>query len=527
MMFNRAKKRKAELLEHYAQLKKEVFNFDIIKKYASATKNTEGDFRISDATYNDLDFDEVFMFLDRSISKIGQQYLYSTFQIIPKDNSQTIRREKRIQQLKGNLETKEQCIVALSKLSDYETHYITSLFLEDQIQKPNWFWLIKLSGIISATTFISAFFFPFLWIVLVFLLMGNFIIHYWNKKNLYQYAVSLPELITLVNVVKNTSDFIGENDPKISRAIAEIEKIKSLISIFKFNPAPKSDVGELADYLLELMKALFVIEPLLLFRILKKLESQKEHIHELFKYVGELDLCINIESIRNSVDANCQLQLTDETSSLNMVKGYHPLIPQPIDNSLNSNNKSILLTGSNMSGKSTFIRTLGINAIIGQSLNICFAEEFTMPKMHVSSAIRIADDLMTDTSYYFQEVTAIKKLIEASEQSTPNLFLLDELFKGTNTLERIASGKAVLSRLAQQGNMVFVASHDLELSDLLKDEFDTYHFSEQIENGEIVFDYKIKTGGLQKTNAIKILQVNGFPQDVIEEARRIVNKLKN
>jgi len=210
-----------------------------------------------------------------------------------------------------------------------------------------------------------------------------------------------------------------------------------------------------------------------------------------------------------------------------MVKGYHPLITDPVNNTISVEEKSILLTGSNMSGKSTFIRTLGINAILGQSLNLCFAESFEMPKMHVSSAIRIADDLMTDSSYYFQEVTAIKKLMVASDEENANLFLLDELFKGTNTLERIASGKAVLSRLAQKENLVFIASHDLELSELLKDEFITYHFSEQIQDGRIIFDYKLKEGSLQKTNAIKILQVNGFPTEVIEEAKRIVEKLKN
>ncbi|OEK04165.1 MutS-related protein [Roseivirga misakiensis] len=526
-MFSRSKKRRIALLEKYSQLKKEVFHFDVIKKYAEGTKDSKDSFRISTATYNDLDFDELFMFLDRSISKVGQQYLYREFQSIPNDRTPTEKREALITQLEENPKAKEECIVALSKLSSFEANYLPTIFLEEQIQPPPWFWAIKLSAIISCITFLGAFIYPVLWIALVFILIGNFIIHYWNKKNLYQYAASLSELIILVDVAKSTAKHLDNEDPSTKEAISKLETLKSLISVFKFNPAPKSEIGELVDYIIELIKALFVIEPILLFKILDRLENQKDHIHQLFKHVGEIDLSINIQSIRNSLDIHSQLQLTDKLCTLHMTKGYHPLITEPVDNNLKVDGQSILLTGSNMSGKSTFIRTLGINAIIGQTLNICFAEAFSIPHLHVSSAIRIADDLMNDTSYYFQEVSAIKKLLAASDQPTPHLFLLDELFKGTNTLERIASGKAVLSKLTQNGNLVFVATHDLELSELLKEEYSTYHFSEQIVENEIVFDYKLKTGSLQKTNAIKILQVNGFPEDVIEEAKRIVHKLKN
>ena len=115
-------------------------------------------------------------------------------------------------------------------------------------------------------------------------------------------------------------------------------------------------------------------------------------------------------------------------------------------------------------------------------------------------------------------------MLEEQTSSKPNLFLLDELFKGTNTAERISAGKAVLSSLSNQPNIVFVSTHDLELTDLLSDEYDLYHFSEIVENNSVNFDYKLKEGKSQNRNAIRILQINNYPENVIKEALEISKK---
>jgi len=103
--------------------------------------------------------------------------------------------------------------------------------------------------------------------------------------------------------------------------------------------------------------------------------------------------------------------------------------------------------------------------------------------------------------------------------------LLDEIFKGTNTIERISAGKAVLSYLAKGANTVFVSTHDIELCDLLAEEYDLYHFSEKVSDKTIDFDYKLKNGKLKNRNAIKILQVNDYPRSLIEEAIALSKKM--
>jgi len=297
------------------------------------------------------------------------------------------------------------------------------------------------------------------------------------------------------------------------------------MSFFKVEAKLQNDLNVLFWGILELFKILFLLEPLLLFEVLKQLDTKRKEIEGLFIFVGQIDSLISIASLRKGLDKYCVPLAVNGKKTLVAKEVYHPLIPDCVTNSIRVDTKSILLTGSNMSGKTSFIRTIGINVITGLTLNTCFAEQFSMPRMRVFSAIRISDDLMNDRSYYFEEVLTIKEMIDKSGNGVPNLFLLDEIFKGTNTVERISAGKAVLSSLAKADNMVFVSTHDIELADLLKDEYELYHFSERVDNKTVDFDYKLKDGKLKNRNAIKILQINDYPESIINEAIEISKEL--
>jgi DNA mismatch repair ATPase MutS len=145
----------------------------------------------------------------------------------------------------------------------------------------------------------------------------------------------------------------------------------------------------------------------------------------------------------------------------------------------------------------------------------------SFPLLRVFSAIRISDDLLNDKSYYFEEVLTIKEMIIEGEKNEKNIFLLDELFKGTNTVERISAGKAVLSALTKNNNIVVVSTHDIELTDFLAEAYELYHFSEIINKNKIDFDYKLKGGRLQNRNAIRILDINDYPKEIVNEAMAI------
>lgn len=142
------------------------------------------------------------------------------------------------------------------------------------------------------------------------------------------------------------------------------------------------------------------------------------------------------------------------------------------------------------------------------------------------SVIRIEDDVLNASSYFYREVDEIKEIIEQSGKSTRSIILLDELFKGTNTVERIAAAKAVLSYLEQQNSQIFVSTHDIELTTLLGDKFDLFHFTESIVDSSIYFDYKIKKGISQSGNALKIIAIHQYPEAIVQEAEELLHTMK-
>lgn len=349
----------------------------------------------------------------------------------------------------------------------------------------------------------------------------------WNKKNLSTYSASISQLLILKRVANHL--FQHESLKKISPALNEgikiIDQVRNRMLIFKLESKIEGDFQIFLWSILELLKIIFLIEPLLLFGVLKRLDTRREEIEKVYSFVGRIDALVSIASLRKGAEVHCIPEIWEENSRIIGDQIYHPLLIDCVTNQIDVNDKSVLLTGSNMSGKTTFIRAIGINVITGLTMNICFAKSMVIPRARIHSAIRISDDLMNDKSYYFEEVLTIKDMIENAGKGTANLFLLDEIFKGTNTVERISAGKAVLSSLAKNENIVFVSTHDIELTDLLEDEYGLYHFSEIVSDKSVDFDYKLKEGKLKNRNAIRILQINGYPDELIEEAIALAEEL--
>jgi DNA mismatch repair ATPase MutS len=527
-MVNKLNKKNADgLLKTFGTIKADSFDFEQIKSYFQNKDNSSAFQILSDKTCNDLDFDELFMFIDRTSSKIGQQFLYNKIRTIPLESNAIAVQEKLIEEITNNPDFRVSLQSQLSKLNAPEAFYITALFQEEHLKPPKWFFLVRILSFTSLLSLFLLFFNPILFIVLLCVFIINIVIHYWNKKNLYQYVASLPQLLKLNSVARELfkSKCLKDLSPNLADSIHIIAKVKRRMSFFKLEANLQGEMGAIFWGILELFKILFLLEPLLLFGVLSQLDTKRKEIEALFLFVGQIDALISIASLRKGLPHYCLPEINAEPKILVVKNAYHPLISNCIENSIHVNAKSILLTGSNMSGKTSFIRTIGINTITGLTLNTCFAEQFSIHKMRVFSAIRISDDLMNDKSYYFEEVLTIKEMIEKSKEDVPNLFLLDEIYKGTNTVERISAGKAVLSFLTKADNIVFVSTHDVELADLLREEYDLYHFSEKVDHKTVDFDFKLKDGKLKNRNAIRILQINDYPEAIIKEAIEISKEL--
>jgi DNA mismatch repair ATPase MutS len=525
--FNRKKEINDRLKESFGKIKDASFDFYMIEKYFRNKDNSEAHQVLSDKTCNDLDFDELFMYIDRTNSKVGQQYLYNKLRTINIDKKQTELDEAILAKLSKNPELRVSIQKRLESLKHKDAYYIETLFQDAHLKPPKWFFVIKLLSFTSLVLLILSFFEPSFFIVLIGVFCVNFVFHYWNKNNLAQYVNSIPQLLRLNNVASHlcTNPLIKKLNPNLSKSIKLINEVKNRMAFFQLEAKLQGEFEILFWLVFEIFKTLFLLEPLFLFGALKRLNTKREEIEEVFKFVGHVDMLISITSLRTGLDTYCIPTINSDSDKIIANKIKHPLILNCETNTIQILKKSILLTGSNMSGKTSFIRAIGLNIITGLTINTCFAKSLRFPLLKVFSAIRISDDLMNDKSYYFEEVLTIKEMTLESRNGSKNLFLLDEIFKGTNTVERISAGKAVLSYLATNNNTILVSTHDIELADMLSKEYELYHFSEILDEKTIGFDYKLKEGKLKNRNAIRILEINEYPKELVNEAMEIAKEL--
>ncbi|QVY66177.1 DNA mismatch repair protein MutS [Polaribacter sp. Q13] len=519
----RLKKRSALLYKNWGNLKKdEYFNFFVIGKYFENNAHKEKAYHIlSEKSKIDFDIDDIFKFVDRTSSKIGQQYLYFKLRTIGtlKD---LLKFDELTTLFQKDKDLSVSCQLELSKLNNNDSYYLEELINDKPLEKPKYLWIVRGLTITAILSIILLFFYPIFSLLLVPVFSANLFFHYKNKYNVAYYLNGVTQLSSALKV----SNKLAKN-PKIVahfKDISFIESIKSIQLKTEFIAFEKNVTDEYLFFfwfLAEMIKILFNVEYLVFYSFLDAISKERKSIESLFVFIGEIDAAISTASLKSGGLKICTPTFNND-NELKVTNLKHPLIENCIPNDVFLSQKSMLLTGSNMSGKTTFIRTVAINSILAQTLHLCFADSYTAPFYKIYSSIRITDDLLDNTSYYLQEVLTVKELIDASKDENPCLFVLDEIFKGTNTIERISGGKAILSYLNKKQHTVLVSTHDIELTDLLvKENYDLYHFSEQIEHNNLFFDHQLKAGKLKTRNAIKILELYKYPAAIIKNAKEI------
>ena len=521
---NKAKTRK-KLIENWGKAKQEkYFNFTLIDQFFRNHKSSAKVYQtITDQTWQDLDLNDIFKFLDRTTSKIGQQFLYFKLRTIS-DISELNRFKNLTETFNSNPVLRIKTQLELSRLSTDKAYYLEEIFRSEDMEKSNKIWLFRMLSLTAVTSIILSFFNPTWFLLLIPIFFINLIFHYKNKSSVQYYLNGVAQLAASYKVATSLS--ASKEIKSYYKDLDFLKNMKSILSKIRFIEWEKKLDNEytlLFWFVSEFIKITFNIEPILFYNFQNTLDDKKENIKSLFLFLGEIDAAISCASLQADEIKTCKPKFINKKEVFSK-EIYHPLIENCVSNSLCLEDRSLLLTGSNMSGKTTFIRTFSINAILAETLNICFAEKFEIPFFKIYSSIRISDDLVNKTSYYLEEVVRIRELIEASKKEEACLFILDELFKGTNTVERISAGRSVLSYLNKKNHIVMVSTHDLELTDLLKERnFALYHFTESIEENELIFDHKIKQGKPNTGNAIKILKMYDYPAEIIEDARDVKN----
>ena len=241
-----------------------------------------------------------------------------------------------------------------------------------------------------------------------------------------------------------------------------------------------------------------------------------KNLGKVFDIIAEFEELISLSvlgSIRQTSWAD--IEINEKSSFLNGTDMYHPLIKPDavVENSIELKGGITIITGSNMSGKTTFLRTLAVNLVLAYIGAPVCAKKFEANYMKLFTSMRVMDDVAHGISTFYAEILRIKAMAEYKEKDVPMICLIDEIFKGTNSADRIVGAKEAITRLAGEKCITVVSTHDFELCDI-EDKAGVkacnYHFEEHYDKDELKFDYKICDGRCTTTNALAILRMAGF-----------------
>jgi DNA mismatch repair ATPase MutS len=469
----------------------------------------------------DLNMNAVFEKLDRCKTKIGQQYLYAMLQHPIAAQEKLEARNTGINFFQNQEESRLAAQLVLMRLNEQLSYSIPNIIFNWKLEAGLNKWLLTLLSLLPLL--IIAF---CIWVSKAYALLlalsffVNLLFHYRNKSRVAFFISPFSQIPALRACALRISKINKHFQNK--EVLAACDKLTAFGRYQFLLQSEKSGQNEFSAFLwlfLEYLKITFLVEINLLDRCLQISRSAKTEIHTLYKYIAELDSYQSIASYRAGLPHYCTPEFDNSKAQLVIKDAFHPLIDPCVTNNLVTNTKGILITGSNMSGKTTFIRTIAINAILAQTIYTVCANRYQSSFLNVYTSIGIQDNLMEGKSYYKEELDAIQYFVQQAQDSNGyNLFVMDELFKGTNTMERIAGAKGVLEYLIKGNNLVLVSTHDLELADLLSPAYSLYHFEEFVGDDGYLFDYKLKQGVLKTRNAIRLLEVTGFPAEIVSAA---------
>jgi DNA mismatch repair ATPase MutS len=233
---------------------------------------------------------------------------------------------------------------------------------------------------------------------------------------------------------------------------------------------------------------------------------QKNYLREAFLSIGKIESLISISTISLVKEDSCLPVVSNKFEFKNI---RHPLICESkcIPNSFEFSKRNII-TGSNMSGKTTFMRSIGTNYILFLSgSNVC-ANSFEAPILKLFTSMKVVDDVNNNISTFYGEILRVKNIVEYIKDNKPMLVLVDEIFKGTNTHDRIIGAKSFIEKLNRDNIYSIITTHDPELCKV--EDVKNYHFEEHYEDDKILFDYLIHDGIANTRNAIYLLKLAGI-----------------
>jgi len=507
--------------DRFGQLPNEMEkgNLDSIRKYWETKQSVEPNpLSIDKLTWNDLSMDAVFHRINMCGSSVGEEYLYTLLHEPTTDLDALNRRETLLRELGLRPELRKKLQTILVNAGKTDNNGLASFLFDIETKRLDNVWRYRVQALAPLAA-LGVMFFSIgpgiiLLITAVILNTWTYYKQQWRmdeELNAINYLTAILTASGKIAAIKDDSiapyaDTLRESG-KAFRALSN-----KLIRLFD---------GADWNFLLEYVKLLFMYDFLRFNGIINTLRKHNKELRAMWDTLGELDAMISVLSFRQSLQT-CAVPEWTDTDEVVLTDIWHPLIENAARNSLTLD-KNCFVTGSNASGKSTFIKAAAINAILAQTIHTCTARGYKAKPCHVLTSMAVKDDVVEGDSYFIAEIKSLRRVMDAIANENVRCFcFIDEILKGTNTVERIAASAAIAQYLLGKNCLCMVATHDIELPGILGESFQNVHFSENVTDEGVTFSYQIHNGVSQTRNAIHLLDFMEFDKTIVTSADSMV-----
>lgn len=510
----------------WGRLSEKRYTKDQLQMIASYYRGQDARFSIDDITWNDLSMDEVFMSLNTTYSSVGEEYLYHTLRTPVFSLEELEKRSVLADVFEGNQKAREDVAFYLSSMGkNYRipfTEYITRLMELNQGNNVLHLILLMLFVVSAILTIVKP---DYGLPMLIFILLVNIASYYKEKGRVEPFFICIQRIAQLSDSAEKIAALrVPQMEDMTGELLTVTKQIKRDLRGAGMIQTGGSMGGSLIDVILDYLRMITHIDLIAFNHIFRSLKLRETEIFHLIDLMGRLELALATASLREALPVWCRPDLSGIKPKLDAENLYHPLIRDAIPNSINTE-RHVLLTGSNASGKSTFLKSVAINAILAQTLYMTAASRYRSSWFKVYSSMALSDNLFEGESYFIVEIKSLKRIMDSiGEPDYPVLCFVDEVLRGTNTVERIAASAQILKSFHGKNALCFAATHDIELTTLLSPYYDNYHFAEDVRENDVYFPYLLKEGPAKSRNAIRLLGVMGYEGELTRTAEETARR---
>ncbi len=476
--------------------------------------------------------------MDRTESAFGREVLYDRIRRLSEDRASLLEFDRTVERLGRDEEVRHAVQIGCAAIGEQSPQVAWQLMLDPPEALPNWEFLLPLLSLVLAVlialTIVNPAWMPELVAVICF---GLFL----RAKIGWRIVAVVRPLRAAGQLTRAAASIAAIDSPlwgadtlrSASGALGRLSRIAAWLG-------RDQGSGDLGSVVLDYLNLLLGLDGLALVLAHAEVRRRRAQLRAVAEIVGELDAAIAVASVRVESSHWVKPTLADAVDDLVVDHLRHPLVPGCVPNSIRvADGEGMLLTGANMTGKSTFLRVVGTNVVLAQTVYTTFATRYRAPWLRVRSCISPSDDLLAAKSLHQREAETVVRILADTRSGGPMLCLFDELFRGTNADDRLGATAALVRHLLPRNGrrsengretahiFLLAATHDLELLPLLADRTRAFHFGDAVTKHGLEFDYRLQAGPTSSRNAIAFLEFLGAPRSVVEEASAFARRVSS